>query len=734
MFDWLQHDFMVQALVACGAMAVLLAYLGIHVVGRGIVFVDLGLGQISSMGVAYALWAGKDPVLWSMLFTLLGAAVFSTLRVDDERLRLEAVIGIFYAVSSAATVLLIAKTPHGDADIQDVLFGNVLAQDPEAVRTMLIVFAAVAAAHALLGRRFFELTYRKGSGAALAGREHLMNFLFYLLLALAIVFAIRAGGVIPVFSFLIIPPVGALVFARRTGLVVVLALGMALVATFFGLHLSYVQDLPAGASIVAVLGLGGLVAGAWGLVQRLRRARGARAVALLVAMAGGLAAGAARAQTPPPDPAALAAEVAALRAELEAARARLAELEARLDRLASTPAAAEVAAAPAEAPAPAPAAAAAAAGPRLKLIDISLGGLFTAGASTAPEEEFRQLELGGHDPKNRGVTMQNLEMTLAGAVDPYLRGDANILFGIDENGESFLEVEEAYLTTLALPAGLQVKAGQFFAPFGRLNNQHPHAWDFVDQPVVNGRMFGADGLRGLGAQVSWLLPTPFYAEATLDVQNSNGETAYSFRSVPGEEFAGRELLASDVKSPGDLLWLGRLATSFDLTRSLTIVPAVSYARGPNSTGPDSDTSIAGLDFYAKWKPPANDHGWPFVAFQLEGMERRYDAAEQTMSDGLLLAAEELVDRGIYAQGLWGFKRRWVAGLRYDWADGRGDTAEDPLRDLRRRWATNLTFYPSEFSKLRLQYNYDRAEHLEEDVSSLLLQFEFLFGAHGGHKF
>ena len=728
MFEWLQHDFMVQALVACSAMALLLAYLGIHVVGRGIVFVDLGLGQISSMGVAYALYAGKDPVVWSMLFTLAGAALFSTLRVDDERLRLEAVIGIFYAVSSAVTVLLIAKTPHGDADIQDVLFGNVLAQDPGAVRSMLIVFALVAAAHALLGRRFFALTYRKGSGATLAAGDHLMNFAFYLLLALAIVFAIRAGGVIPVFSFLIIPPVGALVFARRTPLVVLLALAMALVATFFGLHLSYAQDLPAGASIVAVLGLGGLVAGAWALFLRLRRARRAAAALLLLALAGAALAPRAALAEIPADPAALAAEVAALRAELATTRARLADLEARLDRLAATaPAAAAAPAAPPAAPVPA-------AGGGLKLIDISLGGLFTAGASTAPEAEFRVLDLGGHDPKNRGVTLQNLEMTLSGAVDPYLRGDASLVFQIDENGESAVEVEEAYLTTLALPAGLQVKAGQFFAPFGRLNPQHPHSWAFADQPVVNGRLFGPDGLRGLGAQLSWLLPTPFYAEATLDLQNSNGETAVSFRSVPGAEFAGRALLASEVRNPGDLLWLGRLATSFDLTRSFTIVPAVSYARGPNATGPDADTAIAGIDFYGKWKPVANDHGWPFLSVQMEAMERRYEAAEQGLDDGSLLPAERLLDRGAYLQGLWGFKRRWVAGLRYDWADGRGDTADDPLRDLRRRWATNLTFYPSEFSKLRLQYNRDRAEHLDDGVSSLLLQFEFLFGAHGGHKF
>jgi hypothetical protein len=250
--------------------------------------------------------------------------------------------------------------------------------------------------------------------------------------------------------------------------------------------------------------------------------------------------------------------------------------------------------------------------------------------------------------------------------------------------------------------------------------------------VVSGRLLGGDGLRGPGAQLSWLAPLPFFAEAIVGAQNSHGETAFSFRNAPGEEFAGRLLQEIDARSPSDLLWLGRLLTSFDLTPSFTLMPGASYARGPNATGPDAETSITGVDLYGHWRPLSNDHGWPFVRLQGEWMERRYDAAAQIREDGTALPAERLVDRGYYLQTLWGFRRRWVAGLRYDDFDG-GDAA-DPLRDLRRRWATNLTFYPSEFSKLRLQYNYDSPTFLDDDVSSLLLQFEFLYGAHGGHKF
>ncbi|HSM15067.1 MAG TPA: metal ABC transporter permease [Thermoanaerobaculia bacterium] len=732
MFEWLGYDFMLQALVACTAIGLLLAYLGIHVVGRGIVFVDLALGQISSLGVAFAGWAGFDPVLCSMAFTLIGAAIFSRLQVHDPRLRLEAVIGIFYAVSSALTVLLIALTPHGDADIQDVLFGNVLAIDRSELHWMLAVFLGVAVVHALLGRRFFDLTYRKGSGETLSAHDHATNFVFYVLLALGIVFAIRAGGVIPVFAFLIIPPVAALAFARRTGAVVLAALAVAALSSFFGLHFSFALDLPAGASIVTVLGGFALAAGLFAAARRWRKGGSVTAAAL----AGSLLLGAPlRAQEAPRPPAAeetsaaLAQEVRSLREQLEDAERRLAELERRLAEL--EPAAL---AATDEAPAPPPPAPAPAAPQRaaLKFLDLSFGGLFAAGASTAEEEELRELNLGGHDPKNRGFTVQNLEMTLSGAVDPYFRADASLVFQIDEEGESFVEVEEAYLTSLSLPAGLQVKAGTYFSPFGRLNPQHPHQWDFANQPVVNGRLLGPDGLRGPGAQVSWLMPTPFYAEATFGVQNSNGETAYSFRFEPGEEFAGRRVEESSVRSPSDLLLLGRLATSFDLTPSFTILPGISYVRGPNGTGPDAETSILGLDFYGKWRPLRNDHGWPFFSIQAEWMERRYDAAAQVADDGVALPFERLDDSGGYLQGIWGFRRRWTTGLRFDWTD-RGD-ALDPLRDQRTRWSTNLTFYPSEYSKLRLQYDLDSADHLEEDISSVFLQFEMLYGAHGGHKF
>ncbi|MFQ5752324.1 MAG: metal ABC transporter permease, partial [bacterium] len=140
MLEMFQLPFMVHAFIACAMMGLLLAYLGIHVVGRGIVFVDLALGQISSMGVAFAAFIGGAVLPISITFTLIGAFLLSLIHIHDKRLKQEAIIGIIYAVASAVTVLFISKTPHGEADISEVLFGNILAIRTSELITMAVIF------------------------------------------------------------------------------------------------------------------------------------------------------------------------------------------------------------------------------------------------------------------------------------------------------------------------------------------------------------------------------------------------------------------------------------------------------------------------------------------------------------------------------------------------------------------------------------------------------------------
>src|SRR5205809_2130504 len=147
MFDMFQLPFMVQAFAAAVITGVLLSYLGVHVVGRGIVFVDLALGQISSLGVAFAAFIGTGLTTIPLVFTLTGALLMSFINIRDKRLKQEAIIGIFYAFSSALTVLLISKTPHGDSDIQEVLFGNILSISTQHITIVGGVFGIIALIH-----------------------------------------------------------------------------------------------------------------------------------------------------------------------------------------------------------------------------------------------------------------------------------------------------------------------------------------------------------------------------------------------------------------------------------------------------------------------------------------------------------------------------------------------------------------------------------------------------------
>ena len=444
-------------------------------------------------------------------------------------------------------------------------------------------------------------------------------------------------------------------------------------------------------------------------------------------------------------------EIARLRSDYEQ---RIAALEARLAALAGSsptmPTAVTIAETP---PAPVvtptlaePAPAATPAAPVTILsgaagknfLNLSLDGLFAAGASTA--SDVGALEPGGHDPAQRGFTVQNVEVVFEGAVDPYFRGQANVILQISPEGESVVELEEAYATSTALPHGLQLKVGQFFTEFGRLNPSHPHSWDFVDQPLVNGRFFGGDGLRSVGARVSWLLPTDFYSEAYLAVQNSQGETLTSFRSVPGESLFGREVVDRRVKAFSDLLLAPRYAASFDLTDTQTLLVGASAALGPNGTGDDGETRIYGVDGFWKWKAANAFKGFPFVKVQGELMYRDLvaDGAPETAQ-----ATTRFGDWGGYLQVNWGFRPGYIAGLRVDsvggdtGTTGAGDGGGNPdaaALAQRFRLSPVLTWFPTEYSKLRLQYNFDRGDALAADEHSLWLQLEFLLGAHSAHKF
>ena len=394
----------------------------------------------------------------------------------------------------------------------------------------------------------------------------------------------------------------------------------------------------------------------------------------------------------------------------------------------------------------------------LRLIDLSADLLFAVGSSTERDESLESLQGGGHDPRKRGFTLQNLELSLMGAVDPYFNVETHIIYFIGPDGESEFELEEAFLTTQQLPFGLeeyglQLEAGQFFTEFGRINPRHPHEWSWLDQPVVNTRFFGPDGMRGPGFRVGWLTPLPWFSELHLGMQNANGETMSSF--LANEEFfeerpiGGRPFVDREVRSLKDLVYLARLDNSWDWHDELTSKFGVSGLAGPNATGSDGSTFIYGLDFLLKWRPVKNDHGWPFVLWQSEIMKRDYKADSffdegdpLDPADDINLTGTTLREWGFYSQVLYGFSRNWAAGFRYEYASGRGDSVgefasrkEDPFRDDRQRLSPLMVWQPTEFSRIRLQYNYDVADHLEDnDAHSVWLGFEVLFGKHPAHTY
>ena len=371
-------------------------------------------------------------------------------------------------------------------------------------------------------------------------------------------------------------------------------------------------------------------------------------------------------------------------------------------------------------------------------LNLGVSALVDAGWSSTAD--VGELQRGGHDPVQRGFSLPSTELALDGAVDPYFKGFANLVLKLDDHNETHVELEEAYLLSSSLPGNLQLKAGQFQAEFGRHNLQHAHAWAFVDQPLVLNRLLGPDGLRNPAARLSWLMPTPFYSELFLAVMNGNGETAYSFRNrgetdpLGIDRFHGRATLDRDLRGPGDLLFVPRWSASFDLTDSQTVLFGASGAFGPNDTGPHKRTQIYGIDGYWKWRAPNAVKGFPFVSVQSEALMRRFEAGSD-LDAAPALPGETLEDWGFYAQALWGFKPLWIAGLRGEFVSGNAGAfdRDDPLRADRTRVSPNLTWHPTEFSKIRLQYNYDKAQDFG-DEHSVWLQLEFLLGAHAAHQF
>lgn len=319
------------------------------------------------------------------------------------------------------------------------------------------------------------------------------------------------------------------------------------------------------------------------------------------------------------------------------------------------------------------------------------------------------LQGGGHDPRVTGFNLQQLELSVGASVDPFFRFDANLVFGLFG-----VELEEAYASTLALPHNLKVRAGQFLTRFGRLNNTHPHAWSFIDQPIVNSKFLGGEGSRGLGAELSWLTPLPWYVELVGTTTMADGECCA--RSFYGGDNLG-------VHSPADLLYTTRVAQFFPLGDSLSLLWGLSAQFGPNASGHGNRTEIYGSDLYLRYRPPSATSRMS-LSLQLEGMFRTRQVPDDVLQDF-----------GGRGELIWEISPRFETGVRHELVSG---VANDPLdpewTSMRHRSTAQFTFRPSHFSRLRFQTSADMPSFRDAPIYAAMLALEVLVGAHGAHAF
>jgi zinc/manganese transport system permease protein len=239
------------------------AYLGVHVVERGVVFVDLSLAQIAALGATIAILlpaSGGDPhapvVYWvSLGFTFLGALVFSVFRVRHARVPQEAIIGICYAVASGAAILAMSKATSEAEHLKEMLVGNILAVSWPEVATTALLYGAVGAFHYVFRRQFLAISL-DAKGAEASGLSiGFWDFLFYASFGIVVTSSVAIAGVLLVFCYLIVPSVAAMLYAESIGRRLAIGWVMGAIVSAVGVYMSLVLDLPTGPTIVCTFGV-----------------------------------------------------------------------------------------------------------------------------------------------------------------------------------------------------------------------------------------------------------------------------------------------------------------------------------------------------------------------------------------------------------------------------------------------------------------------------------------------
>ncbi len=255
MMDYI--EFLFWPFLICLATVAIHAYFGLHVIKRGIIFVDLSLAQIAGLGMTMAFLLGYEPegtvpYLFSLGFAFVGAIIFTFARGVKGKVPQEAIIGIVYAVSAAASILAVSHSPEGSEHIEHLLIGSILTVTPDVVLSATLVFGAIGLFHWLARSRFIPLTFGKQSGPSI---HRVWDFLFYATFAIMVTTAVKICGVLLVFIFLVVPGVFGSLVAEKFSHRLILAWIFGIVSSVLGLVSSFWLDTPTGATIVCAFGL-----------------------------------------------------------------------------------------------------------------------------------------------------------------------------------------------------------------------------------------------------------------------------------------------------------------------------------------------------------------------------------------------------------------------------------------------------------------------------------------------
>jgi zinc/manganese transport system permease protein len=256
-------DFLAAPFVASLILTGIHSYLGVHVVERGVIFVDLSLAQIAALGGTIAIllpFSGGDPhapsVYWvSLLFTFIGAAIFSMIRGRKARIPQEAIIGISYAVASAAAILAMSKSTSESEHLKDMLVGNIIAVSwPEVYKTAAL-YGAIGLFHYIFRKPFLAISMNHEAEEVGGHNVRWWDFLFYASFGFVVTSSVAIAGVLLVFCYLIVPSVAAMLYADSIGKRLAIGWTMGTVVSALGVYLSLMLDLPTGATIVCTFGL-----------------------------------------------------------------------------------------------------------------------------------------------------------------------------------------------------------------------------------------------------------------------------------------------------------------------------------------------------------------------------------------------------------------------------------------------------------------------------------------------